>query len=151
MTVPDILPDIVPIGTKFNIQNEEYEFLSIGVKRETITLIGYVSTYTGSVRNLKTNAIHLQYDVYLQYIDWDSINFHDIKTSTNLIKKCFWCKEDLGPHQKTPYCEIGKKYCKEYYLALEERMKLDFRIPEEALEYDINSVRRYINNLYRIK
>jgi hypothetical protein len=30
-------------------------------------------------------------------------------------------------------------------------MKLDFRKPEDALEHDIDSVKRYVNNLYRIK
>ena len=158
MPTPNILPSTIPKGTKFTSNSHDFEFISIGIKGQLPSVFGTITVYSGDVINLTTNVIITNHLAYVHAIDWDGIvseiNNENINTPepVKIEKKlCLWCGETLGSNQNSPYCEVGKVYCKEYYFALKERMELDFRDPSEALEYDKASVKRWVNNLLRIK
>lgn len=158
MPAPNILPSTVPIGTRFTLSADVFEFISIGAKDSLLSLFGPVIIYTGDVKILLTGLVYKSYNVYVHAIDWDSIpesvdnpDLDSCEEDKKDIKYCLWCNNKLGSNQNSPYCEIGKVYCKEYYNALEDRMAVDFRKPDEALESEKESVVRWVKNLLRIK
>lgn len=157
MPAPNILPNTVPIGTKFTQSSDVFEFISIGKKDILLNFLGTVIIYNGDIKNLLTGIVYYSYNVYVHDIDWDAIStldeyvddFNQIKIINT--KYCLWCNNILGSNQNSPYCEVGKVYCKDYYNALEERMAVDFRKPSEALAYEKDAVVRWVKNLLRIK
>jgi hypothetical protein len=158
---PNPLPNTIPKGTKFCIGSDIYELLTVGIRGSLHNLFGPVFIYVGDVKHLLTGNNISGYNIYAHSIDWETVN--NIKNSSDTtdtdsceetkkdIKYCLWCNNQLEINQNNNFCVIGKVYCEEYYKALEQRMKIDFREPSEALESEKESVVRWVKNLWKIR
>lgn len=153
MSVPSPLPSTIPIGSQFSSGSDVYVFESLGIIHTFIRYTGPVFGYVGYVKHLLTGKIFKDFEVSASQIDWEKLNTIEDETDTkrsedikNEIKHCVWCSEPLGTNQTTFYCEIGKVKCKEYYFALIDRMAVDCRKPEDAFEFEKESVKRWVDN-----
>lgn len=158
MPAPNILPPTLPKGTQFSIGSDVYEFISVATRGILPSFFGQVPSYVGDVKHLLSGQNWTGYSVYAHSIHWEEIGSikenSDIDSCTEAIseaKYCLWCNKLLGSNQNSPFCAVGKVYCEDYYLALKERMAVDFRKPNEALDSEKESVKRWVNNLLRIK
>ena len=158
MPAPNPLPKTIPKGTKFTVGPDVYELKSIGVLTTFPSMFGSIYVYMADVSHLLTGQSLCNYNVYCHAVDWDSIEEYkessdvdSCKEAPSEVKKCLWCSEILGSNQDSPYCAVGKVYCKEYYFALKERMELDFRTPDEALSSEKEAVVRWVKNYLGIK
>lgn len=132
---PDPLPNELPIGTKVKVGETTYIALSVG-KLQTGTFMSdhysfvLVESLNGTYKGTGT--------FYHDKIVWVE------KTEVNLIINCKWCNKVIDNGMLL--CSSHESNCELYYTALKERLKLDFRKPEDALEYDRACVIKFIDN-----
>lgn len=158
MPQPLPLPSTIPPGTKFTSGVDIYEFFSVGVMQSFKRYTGTVFMYVGDVVFILTGAIFKNYEVDVNQIHWDQFTEAEKIASTlrsHVVKidqkYCFWCNDGLGLNQEEPYCIVGKVRCKDYYLALKERMELDFRSIDEALPGERDAAKRWVDGNFSKK
>lgn len=71
-------------------------------------------------------------------------NISDNNDEIKSINKCKWCEKEIATTENLCFPEDAQ--CTIYYNALTNRMALDYRKPEEALEYDRISVKNFVDS-----
>lgn len=131
MELPNPLPLVLPIGTIIKYNNILLKSLTIGTFDSEKNLY-----YFDSLIDQSIDLVTSRRGYFPNRIVWDQLPSSD-------LKKCKWC---LKPIADGIVCISSENDCELYWNTLSDRLKLDFRNPEDALEYDRLSVKKFVDN-----
>jgi hypothetical protein len=140
---PDPLPIELPIGTKISMDGNDYISLSVGKLMRGIG-VNKDYYYFSSIENIITKA-KCASSFYPGRIIWDELPTENTEENkTDLIINCKWCNKVIDNGMSICSSEVSD--CQLYWDTLKERCSSLYIKPEDALEYDRASVKKFIDN-----
>jgi hypothetical protein len=131
---PYQLPHELPIGTKMTVGETSYTALSNGQLRLNPMIHYWFKTVESTSGSYKGSGTFLP-----DRINWSVLP----KIECNSIINCKWCNKVID--NGMTICSSHESKCELYWDALKNRMSLDFRKPEDALEYDRECIKKFID------